>query len=92
MKYAAYDTDAIYGIGTTEEAARKDAIENGLDPHQPAEIIAATANKLKIAPITDALVHQVEQRGGDVGFLIDDGVLKSPSDYDDELTTDEEED
>lgn len=61
---AAYDDQAIWGIGATERAALADA-----------EQYLSDETDLSIAPMTKALAVKVERSGGNVAFRIFRGVL-----------------
>ena len=76
--YAAYNEQAIFGIGATADAARKDA-EQWLDRPDEAQQAAALA----VAEMTADLATVVTGRGGGVAFdKLADGRLGTPAEKD----------
>jgi hypothetical protein len=68
--FAAYDDQAIWGVGVTEELALQDA-ERSAD--LSSEEMGAFLEGLYVRPMTPALLALVEHRGGNVAF----GLLKT---------------
>ena len=76
--YAAFNEQAIFGIGNTAAAARKDA-EQWLDKPYQAEQAAA----LQVAEMTPALAADVTAIGGAIAFdKLADGRIGTPDERD----------
>ncbi len=68
---AAYDEQAIWGVGTSTEAAVEDAAQ-----WVDAESAAQMRDTLKTAPMSDRLAAHVAAVGGNCAFSLgEDGVL-----------------
>lgn len=76
--YAAFNNQAIVGVGNTAAAARKNA-EQWLDKPRQAEQAAA----LQVAEMTPALAADVTARGGAIAFdKLADGRIGTPDERD----------
>lgn len=69
--YAAYDDQAIWGTGATEDQAREDAAQ-WVDHENRDDVL-----HMRVAPMSPALADHVDSAGGNVAFHLDaTGVLR----------------